>query len=187
MIRFLLLFDEVVIGTALVVPLLATVAVFVARWRVARGASAAEAWLRTVAEAAMVAGTVPWLVMALWPVDLPPGARRWHLVPLTEIVGQLSGPPGEAFVQIVANLMVFFTLGLCAPVRFPAVATPARLLLLGAGGSLAVEVCQQVFGTGRVFSVDDILLNGAGCLIGGLVSRRWWASSRQVLPGGRST
>ena len=123
----------------------------------------------------MVAGTAPWLVMALWPIDLPPDTVRWRLLPFTDIVAQLSGPAGEAFAQIVANLVVFFLLGAFAPVRFAVLTGAARLLALGAAASLTLEVSQQVFGTGRVFSVDDVLLNGVGCMLGGLVSRRWWS------------
>ncbi|HEX6869884.1 MAG TPA: VanZ family protein, partial [Micromonosporaceae bacterium] len=145
------------------------------RFRVGRGWTTRPAWARSVAEVGMVVGTVPWLIMGLWPIELPPGVSQRHLWPLTDVAAELSASPGNAIVQIVANLLVFFALGLLAPVRFAALAGSGRLLALGLASSLALEISQQAFSTGRVFSVDDILLNGVGCMIGGLVSRRWWA------------
>lgn len=184
MVRHLRFFDDLLLGVALLAPLAGAAVVGLARWRLGRGLPARQAWSRSVAEVAMVAGTVPWLVMGLWPIELPAGAVRWYLLPLRDLAAQLSGPPGEAFTQIVANLLIFFALGTFAPVRFAALAGSARLLVLGVVGSLTLEISQQVFGTGRVFSVDDVLLNGLGCLAGGLVSRRWWL--RRAVSGGRN-
>lgn len=175
MTSYLRQFEPVLLGLALALPLAVAAVAGLARLRLARGRPTGRAWAHSVAEVGMVVGTAPWLIMGLWPIDLPPGTQRWRLLPLGDIATQLAGPPGDAFVQITANLLVFFALGACAPVRCPALARPARLLALGAGASLTLEVCQQVFGAGRVFSVDDILLNGLGCLLGGLASRRWWA------------
>ena len=172
-------FGGVLLTGALLLPVAAAIVVVLARRRVRGGLTAGAAWRRSVAEVGMVAGTVPWLVMGLWPIDLPPGVARWHLVPLSDIAGLLSGPPGDAFVQIVANLLVFFAVGMFAPLRSRKLADPMRLVLLGSAGSLALEVCQQAFGTGRVFSVDDVLLNGLGCLLGGLVTRPYWLPAQR--------
>jgi hypothetical protein len=171
---FLQQVDRAVLGLAAVLLLAAAATVALARWRLRRETPPRRAWTRSLAEVAMVAGTMPWLVMALWPIDLPPGAVRWRLLPFTDAAAQLSGPPGEAFAQIIGNLLVFSAIGLFGPVRFHPLTGGARLFALGATASLALEICQQAFGTGRVFSVDDVLLNGLGCLLGGLVSRPWW-------------
>lgn len=178
MLRLLRFFDGVLLCVALALPLAGLVTVWLGRRRIRLGLPRSLAWRRSLAEVGMVAGSTPWVVMGLWPIDLPPGVVRWRLLPFSDIAAQLSGPPGEAFAQIVANLLVFFALGLFAPVRFPVLASAARLFALGAAASLALEIGQQVFGTGRVFSVDDVLLNGVGCLLGGLASRRWWADPR---------
>lgn len=178
MTRLFWFFDEVLLGAALLLPLAGAALVGLARWRAGRGVPARHAWRRSAAEVGMVAGTVPWLVMALWPIDLPAGVRRWYVVPLTDIADLLlAGPPGWAFAQIAANLLLFFVVGVFAPVRLPAAAGLGRLLVIGAAASLTLEVSQQVFGTGRVFSVDDVLLNAAGCALGGALSRRWWAAA----------
>ena len=182
MTSYLRQFESVLICLALALPLAAAVVAGLARLRLSRGQPARRAWSHSLAEVGAVVGTLPWLVMGLWPIDLPPGTQRWRLVPLADVALQLSGPLTDAFVQITANLLVFFALGVCAPVRYPALARPARLLALGAGASLLLEVCQQVFATGRVFSVDDILLNGLGCLLGGLLSRPWWARASTSAP-----
>jgi len=124
----------------------------------------------------MVVGTVPWLILIMWPADPPPGTVTTRLVPLTDLAAVLSGPPATAVVQIGGNLLVFAALGVLAPLRFPALAGAWRLFALGASASLAIEVCQKLFVAGRVFSVDDVLLNGLGCALAGLAGRRWWHS-----------
>lgn len=58
--------------------------------------------------------------------------------------------------------------------RFRALASAPRILALGAGCSVLVEVSQSVFRLDRVSSVDDVLLNAAGALLAGLASRPWW-------------
>lgn len=128
-------------------------------------------------EAAITFGTLPWVGMALLP---DPGRLGGvSLVPLRDLA-QLASHPGVFVVQVVGNLLVFAALGFFAPVRFAALASVPRMLAVGAAGSLAVEVAQLVAGTGRVFSVDDILLNAAGCALAAVLSRRWWASPEAV-------
>ncbi|HEX6869489.1 MAG TPA: VanZ family protein [Micromonosporaceae bacterium] len=167
-------FEDVLLGVALILPLAGVAVAGLARFRAGRGLTTRQAWARSFAEVGMAVGTVPWLIMGLWPIELPPGVSQLHVWPLTDVAAELSASPGNAIVQIVANLLVFFSLGLLAPVRFAALAGSGRLLALGLASSLLLEISQQAFSTGRVFSVDDILLNGLGCMIGGLVSRRWW-------------
>jgi len=120
----------------------------------------------------MVYGTLPWLWMILTPVKVPPDTVMTHWVPLEDLL-DLWGTH-QTWVQIGGNLGVFFALGALAPVRAAALARPWRLLALGAGCSLIVEVLQRLFVSGRVFSVDDVLLNAFGCLLGGIVTYRWW-------------
>jgi hypothetical protein len=166
------------LGVVLLPPAAAVATVGLVRWRRGRGAPAGRAWSRSLAEVGMVAGTAPWLPLVMWPTDPPPGTVRVRLVPLTDLAAQLSGTPANAVVQIGGNLLVFAALGLLAPLRFRLLAGGWRLLGLGAAASLAVEASQWVFATGRVFSVDDVLLNGLGCALAGLLGRRWWPDRR---------
>ncbi|TDC39881.1 VanZ family protein [Micromonospora sp. 15K316] len=136
---------------------------------------AAEAWWRSVAEVGAVAGTVPWVWMILTPRAAP---RAVDAVPLHDLVDLLTGAPTTAVVQVVGNLLVFAALGFFAPVRLAGLAGPGRLFLLGAAGSVLVEVLQYALDLGRVSSVDDVLLNAAGAVLAGLLSRPWWAGRR---------
>lgn len=131
-----------------------------------------RSWRLSVAEVGMVYGSLPWLWMILTPVKVPSGTVMTHWVPLEDLLS-LSGTE-QFWIQFLGNLGVFFALGAFAPLRAAALASPWRLLALGAGCSLTVEVLQRLFVGGRVFSVDDVLLNAVGCLLGGIVTYRWW-------------
>ncbi|MFJ1790479.1 VanZ family protein [Kitasatospora griseola] len=145
-------------------------------WALARRRRGAGAWRRSFAEVAMVHGTVPWV----WMIMLPgPGAgvasRRVSLLPLRDLCAILAeGPPVTATVQIVGNLLVFAALGCFAPVRFRALASVPRILMLGAACSVLVETAQYVLWLDRVSSVDDVLLNATGAGLAALASRRRW-------------
>lgn len=165
-------------ATALLAPLAVLVTVGLTRWRLTRAVPRERAWRWSVAEVGMVAGTLPWAWMVLTPVAVPPGTVMTYLVPLSDIHAQLSQPLRFIVIQFAGNLLVLAALGAGAPARFVALAGPLRLLALGAGCSLLLELAQRVLVTGRVFSVDDILLNAIGCLLGGLVTYRWWARPR---------
>ncbi|MFB7514416.1 VanZ family protein [Streptomyces sp. NPDC056144] len=128
-------------------------------------------WRTSLAEVGMVYGTVPFLWLTMMPgagAGVVPG--RVSLVPLRDLV--TMGPLG-----IVGNLLVLASLGFFAPIRFAAVASVPRLLALGAGCSLLVEVAQYALRLDRVSSVDDVLVNTAGAVLAGLASRRWWRTA----------
>ena len=152
------------------------VAGLLVRLRTQAGMPACRAWRYSLAEVGMIAGTLPWIILLLAPIRLAPDAQRFYLTPFSDIWFQLTGPPGEAVVQLGGNLLVLFAFGAGAAVRFRALAGPWRLLAAGAAGSLLLELIQLATASGRVFSVDDILLNALGALLGGLATRRWWAS-----------
>ncbi|MFJ5231645.1 VanZ family protein [Kitasatospora sp. NPDC088391] len=142
-----------------------------------RAAGVGPGWARrsALAEVGMVYGTLPWVWMILLPGADPGGPRRRvNLVPLhdiAEIVG--AGPPATAVAQIVGNMLVFAALGFFAPVRFTALASVRRVLLLGAACSVLVETAQYVLRLDRVSSVDDVLLNAGGAALAALAARRW--------------
>ncbi|GAA0464441.1 hypothetical protein Aca07nite_26290 [Actinoplanes capillaceus] len=154
--------NGVVLMTLVGLPLALAVA-----WALARS----RGWRRSLAEVGMVYGTVP----MVW-LTLMPGAGagvvegRVSLVPLRDLV--TMGPLG-----IGGNLLIFAALGFFAPMRFAALATVPRILALGAGCSIVVEIMQYVLRLDRVSSVDDVLVNAAGAVLAGLASRRWWATT----------
>lgn len=147
-------------------------------WSFARRRSAAgdhSAWRRSLAEVGMVYGTLPWLWITMLPGS---GAGvvtgRVSLVPLRDLATMDTG-------QVVGNLLVLAALGSLAPVRFAAMRSLPRILALGAGCSIMIEVAQYVLRLDRVSSVDDVLLNTVGAVIAALISRPWWRTPSGVL------
>lgn len=138
-----------------------------------------DRWRRSLAEVGMVYGTVPlvWLTVLPGPgAGLVPG--RVSLVPLRDLVEMGA-------LGIAGNLAIFAALGFFGPIRFAALASVPRILALGAGCSVVVEVAQYVLQLDRVSSVDDVLVNATGAVLAGLASRRWWrakASPGPALP-----
>ncbi|MEV6374132.1 VanZ family protein [Micromonospora musae] len=164
----------VLLAACAALPLLALLVAGLARARRST-VPAGEAWWRSVAEVGAVAGTVPWVWMILTPRAAP---REVDAVPLHDLLDLLTGSPTTAVVQVVGNLLVFAALGFFAPVRLTVLAGPGRLFLLGAAGSVLVELLQYALDLGRVSSVDDVLLNATGAVLAGLLSRPWWAGRR---------
>ncbi|TXS54411.1 VanZ family protein [Streptomyces sp. t39] len=169
-------FNGVVLMTLVTLPAALLVAWVLARHR--RAAGSPSAWRMSLAEVAMVHGTVPFVWITMMPgagAGTVPG--RLSLVPLRDLV--TMGPLGLA-----GNLLVFAALGFFAPVRFAAAASVRRIVALGAGCSVLVETAQYVLRLDRVSSVDDVLLNTAGAVLAGLASRRWWRTAAPA-PSGR--
>ncbi|WP_405528439.1 VanZ family protein [Streptomyces avidinii] len=165
-------FNGVVLMTLVTLPLAVLVAWALARRR--RAAAGTSAWRMSLAEVGMVHGTVPFVWMTMMPgggAGIVPA--RVSLVPLRDLV--TMGPLG-----IGGNLLVLAALGFFAPMRFAALASVPRLLLLGAGCSVLVETAQYVLQLDRVSSVDDVLVNAAGAALAGLASRRWWRTTAQA-------
>ncbi|MFC7550939.1 VanZ family protein [Plantactinospora sp. GCM10030261] len=152
-------------------PLAALVAWALARYR--RAAGVMSPWRMSLAEVGMVYGTAPLVWLTLMPgpgAGVVPG--RVSLLPLRDLV--TMGPLG-----IGGNLLLFAALGFFAPIRFTAVASLPRILALGAGCSVVIEIAQYVLRLDRVSSVDDVLVNAAGAALAGLASRRWWRDPDQ--------
>ncbi|MEV6192945.1 VanZ family protein [Streptomyces sp. NPDC051920] len=172
-------FNGVVLMTLVALPLAALVVWALAHRRQAVGLGSAWAWRKSLAEVGMVHGTVPFLWLTMMP-GLAPGVapRRVSLVPLRDLVTMGTG-------GIIGNLLVFAALGFFAPMRFAALASVPRILALGAGCSVLVEIAQYVLWLDRVSSVDDVLVNATGALLAGLASRRWWRTTAQA-PSDRS-
>jgi glycopeptide antibiotics resistance protein len=173
----------VVLVTVVALPFAALAVSVLARRRSATGTPPAWAWRRSLAEVGIVYGTVPWVWMILLPgprAGAVPG--RVSLVPVRDLLTVAAAGPLTATDQIVGNLLVFAALGFFAPQRFTALASWPRVLALGAGCSVLVEVAQYVLRLDRVSSVDDVLLNAAGAGLAALASRRWWRAPAGTSP-----
>ncbi|WP_412517149.1 VanZ family protein [Actinomadura madurae] len=160
----------VVLITVAALPLAALAVWVLARRRSLTG-TRARAWKTSLADVGIVYGTLPWV----WMIMLPGGRAgdvpgRVSLVPLRDLVSMST-------TQVIGNLLVFAALGFFAPLRFRALASLPRILVLGAAGSALVETAQYVLRLDRVSSVDDILLNAAGAGLTALASRHWWRTT----------
>lgn len=167
-------FNGVVLMTLVAVPMAVLVSWALAYRRHAAGLGSTWAWRKSLAEVGMVHGTVPFLWLTMMP-GLAPGVapRRVSLVPLRDLVAMGTG-------GIIGNLLVFAALGFFAPMRFAALASVPRILALGAGCSVLVEVAQYVLWLDRVSSVDDVLVNATGAVLAALASRRWWRAPAEA-------
>ncbi|GAA2787705.1 hypothetical protein GCM10010441_10970 [Kitasatospora paracochleata] len=186
--------NGVVVLTVAALPLAALVVWVSARRRTAAGVAPEWARRRSLAEVGMVYGTVPWVWMTMLPgsgAGVAP--RRVSLVPLRDLIEVVAGAPVTAIVQVVGNLLVLAALGFFAPVRFTALASVRRVLVLGVACSVLIETAQYVLWLDRVSSVDDVLVNAAGAALAARASRRWWRTAggapagrpRSAVPAGR--
>lgn len=152
---------------------------------------------------AAFAGTVLFSVV-LARLTLEPSAASAALVhsnvrPGRSINAYLDGTSTtEAVRQLGGNLLLGLPFGVLLPVLLP----PARGLLRVAAVTVClmtlVELIQGALVTGRVFDIDDVILNTAGALLGYLlVGRRlgrsvhprrthWWHRRPGRRPSGRT-
>ncbi|MFJ6486447.1 MULTISPECIES: VanZ family protein [unclassified Streptomyces] len=139
-----------------------------------RAGGVTSAWRMSLAEVGVVYGAVPMVWLTLQPgpgAGVVPG--RVSLIPLRDLV--TMGPVGTG-----GNLLIFAALGFFAPMRFVALASVPRILVLGASCSVLVETAQYVLRLDRVSSVDDVLVNAVGAVLFGLASRRFWRTTAEV-------
>ena len=97
------------------------------------------------------------------------GARGLNLVPFQEIERGLNARGSSPWVNLVGNVALFFPLGVLVAclVRGRFLARVSIALLVGVVLSASIEVAQYVLG--RVADIDDVILNGTGALVGGVV------------------
>ncbi len=122
-----------------------------------------------LAEALMIAGTLPWLYLILRPGHQP---HTVYLIPGHDLRDQFRVGLHFATEQIGGNLLVFAAFGFAAPVRWRI--RPAAVVAVAALASTVLELTQFVMADGRVTSVDDVLVNAVGAGLFVLCSRRWW-------------
>lgn len=157
----------------------------------ARRAGPTHPAVRALAMLAAFAGTVLFSVV-LARLTLEPSAASADLVhsnlqPGSSIEAYLENASTlEAARQLGGNLLLGVPFGVLLPVLLP----PARGLLRVAAVTVClmtlVELIQGALVTGRVFDIDDVILNTAGALLGYLFiglrlgravhprRRHWW-------------
>ena len=125
----------------------------------------------------LLLGTGAWLFF-VFSVTLngPCSAERfhnWNLIPfqgIGEIAGAFQSGKASGFYfrlilrQGLANILMFLPGGFLIAAAFPQFRNWRRILILGAGCSLTIEVIQ--FLIGRIADVDDVLMNSFGAVLG---------------------
>jgi hypothetical protein len=157
------------------IPLGLLLAWALASLRIRRGVPSRTARRFSIAEVGAVFGTLPWLFLVLTPRGGTGGVQP---VPFADLIDLASADPRTIVEQLVGNLLLFLLAGCFLPIRFRL--GLGTVLLGGALGAALVEAAQYAFGTGRIASVDDVLLNALGALLGALLSRRWRRTSPAV-------
>ncbi|WP_227394924.1 VanZ family protein [Jeotgalibacillus aurantiacus] len=98
--------------------------------------------------------------------------HNMNLTPFRNITMYLNG--SEYFNSNIilhntlGNLLIFLPLGLFLPILYKKCRNWWKMLLMGAGLSLLIELTQFFTMTGQ-FDIDDVILNGAGALVGYLL------------------
>jgi len=130
------------------------------------------------------------VVITLLPTRWPPGAR-WSgndepkLVPFDNLVLELQWAPLGTLGDLFGNVLLFVPLGFLLPLLVPVVRRWWQVLGVGAGVSLAIELYQLAWPGVRKASVNDVLMNALGALLGfvalRLTGHHRGESSRQTL------
>lgn len=165
---------HVLIVAALALPVVALAVAALVRWRTSGGTARGVARRRSLAEVGAAAGTLPWLWMVLTPTS---GDRELALIPVLDLVDLVGERPVTVLVQVGGNLLVLAAFGAFLPMRFGSLARVHRVAAASAGASVTIELLQYVLNLGRVTSVDDVLMNTVGALIGAVLTRHWWAGA----------
>ena len=126
-------------------------------------------WLLWLALLASI-GVILWLTLVLVFGDA--GGTGLNLEPFREIRRALNGG-GAGHLNLVGNVLMFVPVG--ALVAW--IARRARVLAATSVGlllSLGIELTQ--LSLGRVGDIDDVILNTAGALLGGVLAVAWSAA-----------
>ena len=100
------------------------------------------------------------------PLMINPGSiqpLRINLVPFVRILDY--DIKREAAINIIGNICMFIPTGIILPILYPRLDRFWKVLLVGAGLSLVIEMIQLLF-PGSVSDIDDLILNSVGVAIG---------------------
>ena len=111
-------------------------------------------------------------VMTLLPISWSLGTDRWQadyrpqLVPFKGTLQELEWTPLETLAELFGNVLLFAPLGFLLPLLVAVIRRWWQALAVGAGVSLLIELYQLAWPGVRKASVDDVLLNALGALLG---------------------
>ena len=88
---------------------------------------------------------------------------RINLIPFVHILDYDN--KREAAINFIGNISMFIPTGIILPILYHRLDRFWKVLLAGAGLSLAIEMMQLLF-PGSVSDIDDLILNTAGAAIG---------------------
>ena len=143
-----LTFTGIALLTILALPMAVLAVPVLAMLRRGLGLASARAWRTSLAEVAIVYGTVPFVLLTMVPgpmAGLVDGSVS--LVPLEDL-------PTMTTVGVVGNLLLFAAAGFFGPIRFRALRSVGRVLALGIAGSVTIETLQYTLRLDRVSSID---------------------------------
>jgi glycopeptide antibiotics resistance protein len=102
-------------------------------------------------------------------VTLLPQGRGWTWAsPSEELHWYVTGLGSETtMLQLTGNLALLGPLAVLAVLRWPALASPARLCAVAATVAVGIELLQWAMPLGRVVSPLDAALNTVGALLAG--------------------
>ena len=121
-------------------------------------------WVRVATLVYIAALLVVTLVPIAWlgrPDDYRP-----KVVPFEDILVELEESPEGKLADLFGNVLLFAPLGFLLPLLVPAVRRWWAVLAVGAGISFLIELYQLTWPLVRKASVDDLLMNALGALVG---------------------
>ena len=164
----------IVILTVLGLPVAALAVPVLALLRRGLGVAWRQAWRTSLAEVAIVYGTLPGVMMTMVPGSMA------GLVTGSVSLEPFADLPTMGRIGVVGNLLLFAALGFFGPIRFRALRSVWRVLALAVAGSVTIEVLQYALVLDRVSSIDDVILNASGATLAAIVSWPWWR--RRAVP-----
>jgi hypothetical protein len=175
-----LTFTGIALLTVLALPVAVLAVPVLTLLRRALGLAPGRAWRNSLAEVAIVYGTVPFVMLTMVPGPMA------GLVDGSVSLTPLEDLPTMTTIGVVGNLLIFAAAGFFGPIRFRALRSVGRVLALGIAGSVTIETLQYTLRLDRVSSVDDVLLNAGGATVAAILSWPWWRQraelSRQARP-----
>ncbi|MET9483285.1 VanZ family protein [Streptomyces sp. NPDC006638] len=100
------------------------------------------------------------------------------LVPFKEIFVSFSSSQvafsDVTLLNLGGNAALLSLFGALIPMRSKRFAGTGRVAALAGLLSVSIEIAQYLLSVGRISSVDDVLLNTGGAVVGALLTRRWW-------------
>jgi glycopeptide antibiotics resistance protein len=95
-----------------------------------------------------------------------PGDFRPQLVPFEGVQHEIATTPLETLAELSGNLLLFAPFGFLLPLLVPAMRRWWRTLATSASVSLCIELYQLTWPGVRKASINDVLMNALGGLLG---------------------